>query len=101
MNSFLENNNLVTKSQNGFRSKRSRVLTIFSYMSDLLNTYNKKEKTLAIYIDFKKAFDTVNHKMLVNKFSSFNFNAESCQLLGSYLSNRNQSTHVNRYTSNE
>ena len=57
-------------------------------MSDLVNTYNRKEETLAIYIDFKKAFNTVNHKMLIDKLSSFNFNAESCQLLESYLSNR-------------
>ena len=63
MDSFLENNNLLTKAQNGFRSKHSTIQTIFDYLSDLTNTYNYNLNTIAVYIDFKKAFDTVNHKM--------------------------------------
>ena len=53
INSFLERNNLLTKFQNGFRTKRSTVQTIFDYLSDFINTYNNKEETIAIYINFK------------------------------------------------
>ena len=49
------------------------VHTIFDYLSDLISTYNKKEETIAIYTDFKKAFDTVKHGLLIKKLSTFNF----------------------------
>ena len=67
MNLFLENNNLLTKAQNGFRSKHSTIQTIFNYMSELVNIYSKESDSKAIYIDFKKAFDIVNHNLLIDK----------------------------------
>ena len=98
---FLEQNNLLTKSQNGFRSKHSTVQTVFDFTTDLLNSYNEKCDTLAIYIDFKQAFDTVNHHMLVNKLPMFNFDENLCCILKSYLLNRSQSTFINGHTSEE
>ena len=59
---YLEINNLLTDRQNGFRSNRSTTQTIFDYTTELFNIYNQDNETIAIYIDFKKAFDTVNHK---------------------------------------
>ena len=101
IDSFLERNNLLTKFQNGFRTRRSTAQTIFDYLSDLTNTYNKKEETIAIYIDFKKAFDAVNHSLLIKKLSMFNFRANTCLLLKSYLTRRKQCTFVNACTSED
>ena len=101
IDSFLERNNLLTKFQNGFRTKRSTASTIFDYLQDLTSTYNKKEETLAIYIDFKKAFDTVNHNLLIQKLPLFNFHANTCILLKSYLTQRKQCTFVNACTSED
>ena len=98
---FLEQHNLLTKSQNGFRSNHSTVKTVFDFTSDLINSYNVQSDILAIYIDFKKAFNTVNHSLLLDKLPSFNFGENTCQLLKSYLSNRTQSTFINGYTSEE
>ena len=81
MDSYLENNNLLTKAQNGFRFKHSTTQTIFDYLSDLTNAYNNNLDTIAVYVDFKKAFDTVNHKILLDKLKTFNFDVNSCQLL--------------------
>ena len=53
------------------------------------------ENSVAIFIDFKKAFDTVNHKVLLNKLDKFNFSIGSKTWITSYLSNRCQSTLVN------
>ena len=58
-------------------------------------------KLQAIYIDFKKAFDTVNHSLLIEKLLTFNFDVKSCQLPKSYLTNRTQMTYVNGSTSDE
>ena len=101
MDRFLEQHNLFTKFQNGFRSKHSTVQTIFDFMKELITSYNENSDTIAIYIDFKKAFDTVNHKILLKKLISFNFGENICHLLKSYLSHRTQSTHVNGHTSSE
>ena len=91
---FLETHALLTDKQNGFRTKRSTVHTIFDFNSDLLTSYNDNLDVIAIYIDFKKAFDTVNHKKLINKLKKFNFSENLIKLLQNYLDNRSQSTCV-------
>ena len=91
---YLEINNLLTDRQNGFRSKRSTTQTIFDHTRDLLHTYNQDDETIAIYIDFKKAFDAVNHEKLIEKFKRYNFDTNLIKLLASFLQNRNQCTCV-------
>ena len=88
----LEHNNLLTDKQNGFRSKRLTSQTIFDYTTDLLNNYNSDEETIAIYIDFKQVFDTVNHMKLIDKFRKYKFDSKTIKLLASYLRNRYQNT---------
>ena len=68
LDTFLEQNNLLTEFQNGFRTKRSTIQTIFNFTTDIIQIYNDGNDTIAIYIDFKKAFDTVNHQKLIDKF---------------------------------
>ena len=85
---------MLTDKQNGFRSKRSTAQTIFDYTTDLINNYNQDEETISIYIDFKKAFDTVNHAKLIDKFKKYKFDQNLIKLLASYLSNRDQCTCV-------
>ena len=92
IDSFLERHDLLTDKQNGFRKKRSTIKTIFSFTSDLTQIYNCDKDTIALYIDFKKAFDTVNHTKLINKFKSFNFDENLIKLHSSYLNQRKQST---------
>ena len=75
MDKFLERNSLLTKKQNGFRSKHSTIQTVFDFLCDLISSYNDQLDSIAIYIDFKKAFDTVNHALLLGKLPKFNFGA--------------------------
>ena len=91
----LDNNNLISKFQNGFRKNHSTQQTIFKYTTDLLLNNNNNETSIAIYIDFRKAFDTVNHKKLINKISKYGISQKLTKLLQSYLTNRKQQTIVN------
>ena len=100
IDNHLETNNLITKTQNGFRAKHSTTETVFDFLSGLFEYYNKKQDTVAIYIDFKKAFDTVNHSILLKKLRLFNFGENVCTLLKSYLAQRCQITFVNGESSN-
>ena len=52
-------------------------------------------------LDIKKAFDTVDHNLLLSKLANhFNFHSSSIKLIHSYLSSRNQSVKINNVTSN-
>ena len=85
---------MLTDKQNSFRTKRSTAQTIFDYTTDLINNYNQDEEIISIYIDFKNAFDTVNHAKLIDKFKRYKFDQNLIKLLASYLSNRDQCTCV-------
>ena len=100
MINFLEEHKYLDPKQNGFRSKHSTEETIFDFTSDLSIAKNKKLDSLAIFVDFKKAFDTVNHKILSNKLRSYNFGDSSIKWIDSYLNQRKQSTLLNNYKSN-
>ena len=60
-----------------------------------------KKDTLAVYIDFKKAFNTVNHSILLDKLKTFNFGVITRTLLKSYLYQRTLTTFVNCVSSDE
>ena len=50
----------------------------------------------AVLMDLSKAFDTLNHELLISKLSAYGFNNESLKLIRSYLTNRWQRTKINK-----
>ena len=56
---------------------------------------------LVVFIDLKKAFDTVNHGILVKKLKSYGIKGQALDILTSYLSNRRQKCQVDRFVSSE
>ena len=58
-------------------------------MEKLYHNFNNAEITQGIFIDFTKAFDTIDHNILLQKLPYYNFRPSACQLLSSYLSDRN------------
>ena len=60
---------------------------------------NNNLTSIATYIDFKKAFDTVNHRLLLRKLEKYGLGPKTQKLLTNYLSNRKQSTVINGVTS--
>ena len=100
LSQFLETNNVLIDNQNGFRKKHSTIDTIFWYLSDLTDIRNRNRDSLAVYIDFKKAFDTVNHTLLIDKLLDMNLGQNFANWTRSYLQNRTVKTHANNKTSN-
>ena len=60
---------------------------------------NKKETTIASFIDLRKAFDTINHEILLSKLPSFGMDIQIISWIGNYLTNRKQKCSVNGKTS--
>ena len=95
----LNKNNILTDFQNGFRKNHSTIDTIFKYTTDLQLNKNNNLHTIALYVDFKKAFDTVNHKLLIDKLKDMKIENKVLKWIKSYLTNRNQCTRTGSTTS--
>ena len=87
---YLENNNILTPHQNGFRANHSTISTIANFTDDIFPAINDNQITYALFIDFRKAFDTINHNILLKKLSKLGFSQNSYQWFKSYLANRSQ-----------
>ena len=64
-------NDMLDERQGGFRPKHSTISTTSFFINDLYTAMNNNETTIAIYIDAMKAFDTVNHEILLEKLQHF------------------------------
>ena len=96
---YLEHHDILVKNQNGFRKQHGTADTIFKLLSHIIDNFNKNNVTIAIFIDFKKAFDTLNHKILLQKLAKFNTSQNLTNWFKSYLTNRSQVTFANGVTS--
>ena len=77
--------NILTEFQNGFRKNHSTIDTIFKYTTDLQLNKNNNQNTISLYVDFKKAFDTVNHKLLITKLKNMKIENFALEWICTYL----------------
>lgn len=80
----------ITSKQHGFTKRRSTVTNLSVYTSYIRNEMANKRQIDAIYTDFQKAFDRVDHKLLIFKLNKIGFNGNILNWLSSYLTNRTQ-----------
>ena len=64
---LLEDYDLLYRYQFGFRKKHSKNLTLISITEQIREELDSNKKAVGIFFDFQKAFDTVNHKILLSK----------------------------------
>ena len=95
ISSYMEGNGLLTNHQGGFRKNKSTTSTIVSFTDAVLRAANDANFMLATFVDLKKAFDTVNHAVLMRKLQHLGLGGELLNWCKSYLSNRSQSTICN------
>ena len=87
--------NILSPSQSGFRSNHSTNSTLLDVTDYILKNMNDGKATAAIFLDLRKAFDTVNHKILFSKLYDYGIRNHTLNWFISYLSNRAQRVNVN------
>ena len=99
LNNYLSVNNILHQNQHGFRSGKSTSTSIFDMLKILYENWNGKIVSCCVYIDFSKAFDCLDHNILLAKLKMYGLEAKSYSFMESYINNRYQCTKVNGYTS--
>ena len=88
LSSFPEENKLLSQSQFGFRLKRSTSTALIAFTDQVLESMDKGCVTGTVFLDLRKAFDTVDHLLLINKLKSLGVAGKSLEWFRSYLSCR-------------
>ena len=87
---FLDENNIINENQFGFRPFHSTSHGLISATENLYKSLDNNLHTLGIFIDFCKAFDTINHSILCDKLKHYGIQDNMLKLIESYLFNRDQ-----------
>jgi hypothetical protein len=96
---FLETNNLLSNRQFGFRKNHSTLHPLTHFVNNISEALNKKKHCISIFCDLRKAFDTVDHDILIKKLFQIGVRGTAHSWFRSYLSNRKQFVHVNNVQS--
>ena len=92
---FLESNNIITSSQYGFRRNHSTIHPMVHLMNFASTALNRKEIGIAIFCDLRKAFDTVDHSILLRKLYKIGIRGLELEWFKNYLSKRKQFVYLN------
>ena len=101
LTAFLDANHVFNNSQYGFRSGFSTTHAIQDMLSTIQTNMDKNRFSCAIFIDFKKAFDTVNHSILLKKLERYGIRGIVNDWFDSYLSGRSQTIEIDSYISSK
>jgi len=85
---FLESNNLLCRSQHGFRSGRSCLTNLLETLENWTKALDEGYGLDVVFLDYKKAFDSVPHRRLIDKLRSFGVNGKLLKWLDSFLTSR-------------
>ena len=92
---YLKTNHIITSSQYGFQNALSTELAILELQDRIAQGLASGSWCVGLFLDLSKAFDTINHKILLNKLEKYGIVGHALNWFKDYLSNRQQYTSFN------
>ena len=97
--SFLKQHNIIFEHQFGFQKNKSTSLAILNLYNELITAIENKKLLCCIFLDLAKAFDTVDHYILLNKLDRYGIRGTALDWFKSYLTDRTQKVSINGHLS--
>ena len=97
--SFLEKFSVIKENQFGFRQNHSTYMPISLLHSKISDALDQGNLTIGVFLDLAKAFDTVNHDILMDKLHHYGIRGTCLSWYRSYLNNRTQLVSFNNFAS--
>lgn len=91
---------IIPDKQCGFRKNFSTISALATVLDDIFGACDEGRMSILVLLDFSKAFDTLDHRLMLAKLKYYGFDIDSIQLISSYLNNRSQKVVYNNVTSN-
>ena len=92
---YLERNSYLDNNQYGFRANRSTSHAILNLLQYTYQNLDSSKIVFSLFLDFRKAFDSVNHKILLSKLKIYGIRGIALDWFCSYLSERSQYVFIN------
>lgn len=99
LETYLQSINYISSQQYGFRPKSNTLTATIDLVTKIKYNIDNKNIVLGIFIDLKKAFDTVSHKLLLKKLENIGITGNALKIFASYLANRSQVVRIENYQS--
>ena len=91
---YLNAYNIIFNHQFGFQKNKSTSFAVLDIFSKIIDSFENKQLTCYVFLDFAKAFDTVDHRILLKKLEHYGIRGVAQKWFQSYLNNRCQYTKI-------
>jgi len=90
LDEFIEKNKILNDCQYGFRTGRSTSMALLELVEKIITSVDQNLYTIGVFIDLKKAFDTIDHHLLLQKLYHYGIRGVAYEWIHSYILNRKQ-----------
>ena len=93
---YLEKYKIIIENQHGFRKNRSTQTAILEFTSKIIDQLDNNERAIGVFLDLSKAFDTVDHNILLEKLYYYGSEGNELNWFKSYLADRKMLVNINK-----
>ena len=97
---FIEAKDIIHHDQHGFQARKSCLTQLLHHVEDIMNDLNADENADVLYLDFSKAFDKVDHAMLLKKLHLYGIQGKTYHWISNFLCGRTQHVVIDGVESN-